>query len=334
MALEEIPQPGGRKANVHMGFLRACRRSTFLACNFREIVPSIARGCRGDDMRRENWGFAILLLTALTAPAFAEPTPDTATQVATPKPDGSPSSSTPPDTTSSSPDSLPSQTVTPPVTSPTSTAPAQTAAPTQAPAQTYPTTAQPLQNSVRLRAAPNVTLIVPKGWFACNDSDNQQLGGLSMPGNFKDKFCATQPPAPSNGHAVIINFRAINPNLAQLALVFGMSGDLPGLTPQKFSRLSQEQVEIVTDHICGMARRAQNFAAADCNLDRTEVDGHVALTGSLKGTLADNGMTMYMNIIMIPMDGSMLLFLLADTEASHSVTGPMLDAMTKSITIE
>jgi hypothetical protein len=94
-----------------------------------------------------------------------------------------------------------------------------------------PSVTSPLQDAVRLTPVPELSLMVPHSWIACDPAANQQLSNATLPAAMQQKLCdPTQPP-----HT---EFKLINPNLTEFAMAIFM--EFPAEGRQELERVGSE----------------------------------------------------------------------------------------------
>jgi hypothetical protein len=184
-----------------------------------------------------------------------------------------------------------------------------------------------LADAVRIAPRPHLSVLVPKGWYACDPDANKSLGGASIPGDFMKKICSRQSP---DG----IRFDFINPNLTQLMFVASGEWRDASVTAHYFEALPADDLKSKIDHVCEMAKGSQKFSASDCDLRLDQMSGRGVLAGHVSGSPPDGDVQINLRLIAVPRDGSILMLVIADTNANVAVTQPLVDAMIGSVEVD
>lgn len=184
-----------------------------------------------------------------------------------------------------------------------------------------------LPDAISVSPAPHVNLRIPKGWFACDGTLNAQLGGIDVPAEFRASFCG-----PTLSEAW--QFRVINLNLAQLIFAIAIVMPDPHVDIDMFDKMSPDTLHQAMDVICARVRQAQGFSAPDCAMTTGILAGRTALLGSVTGSSGPGKEIINMRVVGLPMKGQMVLCMIGDTQTNHVRTGPIVDAIVSSISID
>lgn len=187
--------------------------------------------------------------------------------------------------------------------------------------------ASPLQDAVRIPAVPNVSLLVPRGWYSCDDATNALLGGVKMPGAFTAAFCKPDDPKDAK-------FKIVNPNMAEIVMGLIMEKPANPDMIERFATMSPDELRLASDKFCSFVSGKQGASVVNCNVAPTTIGDHHAVSGSVDGIGQGSGSAFNAKFLAFATPEHVYLVILADTEASRARTGPLIDAMLASVEIQ
>ena len=172
--------------------------------------------------------------------------------------------------------------------------------------------------AVRLMPVPELSLLVPRGWVACDPIVNQQLGGTDLPAQTKETLCdLAQPPGTLA--------KLINPNMADF--VVAMFSEAPAGAREQLDSLGTED---------GLQRAKHSFCsglsgAGACQLRLAVLGGHRAAIGKFEMApqTAASG-----EFAIVVMSKHSYVVLFVERGTPHERANSVVDAMINSIETE
>ena len=183
--------------------------------------------------------------------------------------------------------------------------------------------ASPLRDAIRLTPIPELSLIVPRGWIACDPAINQQLGGNVLPAQFQQKFCdATQP-----SHAV---FKLVDPNLTEFVMVLVL--ELPVEGKAMFSRVLSETGDVQQRDLQPLCSSAlSQTPGSTCTANVGVVAGHKALVGEVGRSSPTSTTRVNGKFVVLATSNHAYALVFARLETAPPKTAAIIDALIASI---
>ena len=181
--------------------------------------------------------------------------------------------------------------------------------------------APPVQNAVRVTPVPELSMMVPRSWTACDPAINQQLGGADLPPQAKQKFCdPSQPPG-----AVA---KLINPDKANFVLAFFT--EVPAVKMRKdLDRAAAETSDALQrdrSHFCyGVG------GPEACEIRPTAFGSHPAIVGKIEKTPQSVDIPYSGKFVMIATSKHAYIVIFAELSTPHDQTSAIVDAIINSI---
>jgi hypothetical protein len=196
---------------------------------------------------------------------------------------------------------------------------------TDTPPSTPPVAASPLlQDAVRVSPLPVVSLLVPHGWFSCDEATNALLGDIKVPTEFTNSLCKPDDPKGTK-------FKIVNPNLAEIVMGIIIEGPPQPTVIDRFTSLQEDELKESSDKLCASVSGNTGSAVSGCNVVPVVMNGHRALRGSVDGMNRGHGSILDGKFIAFETSEHFYLMIFADSEVSHAKTGPLIDAMLDSV---
>ncbi|HEX2591525.1 MAG TPA: hypothetical protein VHL34_08510, partial [Rhizomicrobium sp.] len=191
---------------------------------------------------------------------------------------------------------------------------------------------QPVPPPVRITPVPGVSIAIPVGWIACDDTTNNLLGPFHSASDTREKSCATY----ARSSAIL---RVYNPQLlfnVGIDMHFDSEGaiskrDLERMDAAKLQDFKARQCPVITKPII-----ADNATPESCDFTIEHVADHLALKATIKVAPVGGHLSEYevLQTYYIPYDQGFLTLATDVPELSQSVAQPVLDAVIASLTIQ
>jgi len=184
----------------------------------------------------------------------------------------------------------------------------------------------PLADAVRVAPVPELSLMVPHGWVACDQATNEQLGGGTLPAQLQAKMCEPgQPP-----HAV---FKLVNPNLTEFVVVIFM--EFPEAGKPMLDRVISEAGDAQQRDIVPLCNAIVSGSPdSTCAANVGTVGGHQVVIGNLERTGQSANAQMDGKFIVLATSKHCYVLMFASVATAKPKASAVVDAIIDSIEVE
>lgn len=184
-----------------------------------------------------------------------------------------------------------------------------------------------LKDAVALSPVPGVSLLVPKGWRACDPADDKLLGDFAAPIDPASDDCVPDEP----GRA---EFRVFDRRDRRAIYVRAWRDVNSPIRTRTLVAMTPQSLEDMRARFCSEGIPLQGFVMNDCAISVDTFDGRLAFALRLKGTMPAPTGNCDARMIGIPLDGFLLLMAFIGGGPDQESTGTLLDAMMNSVSVQ
>ena len=179
----------------------------------------------------------------------------------------------------------------------------------------------PLPDAVRLTPVPELSLMIPRGWVACDPALNQQLGGTDLPAQGKQKLC--DPSQPPGSVAKLINPDKTN-------FVFAIFTEVPLVQLRKDLDRAAAQTSDALQR--DRSRFCYGVGGPEaCEIRPAVFGSHHAIVGKIEKTPQSIDVPYSNKFVVIATSKHAYIVIFAELSTPHDRTNAIVDAIIHSI---
>lgn len=184
----------------------------------------------------------------------------------------------------------------------------------------------PLADAVRVAPIPELSLMVPHGWVACDQATNEQLGGGALPAQLQAQLCEPgQPPRTV--------FKLINPNLTEFVVVLFM--EFPAAGKQMLDRVTSETGDAQQRDMVPLCNAiVSGSPESSCAANVGTVGGRQVVIGNLERSGQGAKLQMDGKFIVLATSTHCYVLLFASVATAKPKASSVVDAIIDSIEVE